>query len=318
MPAHANESTWPSHLRPGAIRFTRASRHYDMTIAFYCDLVALPVVGEFTASFGEDGTIFGLPDTTTQLEIVRAHEPAAVAAFDQLVLYLDHAEAVDAATAPLRAAGLTANPDPHPYWAANGAVIYSDPDGREVVFAPWVYGRDPDPVDQLDARPGAEAPVRVEWYDGDRDALRPLFAEAEDSAEQLDSYIDDGRVLVAWRDWDPVGHLQLVTTSNGTVELKNMAVVHHLRGTGIGRTLVDAALTSAARDGANRMLVATAAADVGNLRFYQRCGFRFAALERDAFTPESGYPEQIVIDGIPLRDRVWLDQPLNPARRGQG
>ena len=169
MPPQANESTSPPHLRPGAIRFARASRHYDMTIAFYRNLVALPVVGEFTASFGEDGTIFGLPDTRTQLEIVRAHEPAA---FDQLVLYLDNAAAVDAATAPLRAAGCTADPDPHPYWAANGAVTYRDPDGREVVFAPWVYGRDPDPVDRPDARQETEAPVRVEWYDGDRVALK--------------------------------------------------------------------------------------------------------------------------------------------------
>jgi GNAT superfamily N-acetyltransferase len=137
-----------------------------------------------------------------------------------------------------------------------------------------------------------------------------LFAEAEDSAVQLDSYIDDGRVLVAWRGTTPVGHLQLVPTGEGTVELKNMAVVERMRGTGIGRTLVETALASAAREGATRMLVATAAADIGNLRFYQRCGFRFASIEHDAFTPDTGYPERIVVDGVPLRDRVWLEQPL--------
>jgi GNAT superfamily N-acetyltransferase len=311
MPAHTDESAWPAQLRPGAVRFGRASRHYDRTIAFYRDLVGLPVVGEFTASFGEDGTIFGLPDTTVQLEIIRAHEPTAGAALDQLVLYLDNTAAVAAATAPMRGVGLTAHPDPHPYWAANGAVIYRDPDGRDVVFAPWVYGRDPDPVDRRDPLPEREAPLRVEWYDGDRDVLRTLFTEAEDSAQQLDSYINDGRVLVAWRGRHPVGHLQLVTNGAGTVELKNMAVVEDLRGTGIGRTLVTAALAAATRDGARRMLVATAAADVGNLRFYQRCGFRFASLERDAFAPETGYPERIMIGGIPLRDRVWLDQTLD-------
>jgi len=30
----------------------------------------------------------------------------------------------------------------HPYWHANGGVTYQDPDGREVVFVSWVYGRD--------------------------------------------------------------------------------------------------------------------------------------------------------------------------------
>jgi hypothetical protein len=57
------------------------------------------------------------------------------------------------------------------------------------------------------------------------------------------------------------------------------------------------------------MIVATAAADVGNLRFYQRQGFRLRSLERDAFTVATGYQDE-VIDGIPLRDRVWLDLAL--------
>src|SRR4051794_1339041 len=139
--------SWPPHLRPGAVRFARTSKNYDETIAFYRDIVGLPVVGEFAGSFGEDGAIFGFPDTRVQLEIVRAHGDAQSGTFDQLVFYLDSAEAVDEATAPLRAAGLAPLDDPHPYWAANGAVMFRDPDGRDVVFAPWVYGRDPDPAE---------------------------------------------------------------------------------------------------------------------------------------------------------------------------
>jgi len=41
-----------------------------------------------------------------------------------------------------------------------------------------------------------------------------------------------------------------------------------------------------------------------NLR--QRLGFRMRAIERDAFSPANGYAAQDV-DGIELRDRVWLD-----------
>jgi hypothetical protein len=29
-------------------------------------------------------------------------------------------------------------------------------------------------------------------------------------------------------------------------------------------------------------------------------------VERDAFTPAQGYPRSIEVDGIELRDRVWL------------
>jgi ribosomal protein S18 acetylase RimI-like enzyme len=305
--ADRDAAGWPAHLHPGAVRFARTSHQYDDTIAFYRDLVGLPVVDEFHASFGEDGTIFGLPNTTVQLEIVRAHEPAAVGTLDQLVLYLHGAAAVDAATSRLAAAGASRT-QPHPYWAANGAVVYQDPDGRDVVFAPWVYGRDPEPAVHAggEVRPDTD----IEWYDGDRARLRHLFVEAEDSTDQLDAYISDGRVLVARRGDEVLGHLQLVQTSDRVTEIKNMAVAAELRGTGIGRRLVDQALVAAGSGGSARVVVAAAAADNGNLRFYQRCGVRFAAIDRDAFTPQTGYPQPIDVDGIPLRDRVWLDQPV--------
>jgi hypothetical protein len=58
-------------------------------------------------------------------------------------------------------------------------------------------------------------------------------------------------------------------------------------------------------------MVATATADVGNLRFYQRCGFRLRSVERDAFTTERGYPAGLESDGIPVRDRVWLDADIS-------
>src|SRR6266567_3399111 len=61
--------------------------------------------------------------------------------------------------------------------------------------------------------------------------------------------------------------------------------------------------------GAGRVLVATSDGEIiGNLRFYQRQGFRMRSVERDAFTPATGYPPGLLIDGIELRDRVWLDR----------
>jgi hypothetical protein len=39
-------------------------------------------------------------------------------------------------------------------------------------------------------------------------------------------------------------------------------------------------------------------------------GFRMLSVERDAFTTSQGYPDGLTIDGIPLRDRVWLSLQL--------
>ncbi len=120
-----HSGAWPAHLRPGALRWARASGHYHDTIAFYRDAVGLPVIGQFTAHSDTD----------------------RAGSFDQLVLYLDNDDAVTAATVPLLEHGFKPDAAPHPYWAANRAVTFHDPDGRGVVFAPWVYGRDADPVD---------------------------------------------------------------------------------------------------------------------------------------------------------------------------
>jgi hypothetical protein len=36
-------------------------------------------------------------------------------------------------------------------------------------------------------------------------------------------------------------------------------------------------------------------------------------IQRDAFTARTGYEPGIVVDGIELRDQVWLDYLLEPA-----
>jgi hypothetical protein len=133
---------WPEHLPVGAVRVGRSSAHYDQAVRFYRDLVGLPVLESFAGSYGEDGTIFGLPDSSVQLEIVRSTALAVgVERVDMLVLYLPDAVAQERLIARMAAAGM-APTSQHPYWQANGGVTYHDPDGREVVFVSWVYGRD--------------------------------------------------------------------------------------------------------------------------------------------------------------------------------
>lgn len=137
--AHST-STWPDGLGSiGALRFARRSAHFEETVGFYRDLVGLPLCATFTESFGSNGAIFGLPRSDLTFEIVEATEPIAVDCHEQLCLYFPDSDAQQKAMAKLVASG--AEPvDSHPYWAATGSVTYRDPDGREVVFAPFVFG----------------------------------------------------------------------------------------------------------------------------------------------------------------------------------
>jgi ribosomal protein S18 acetylase RimI-like enzyme len=83
---------------------------------------------------------------------------------------------------------------------------------------------------------------------------------------------------------------------------------------GTGTALVDAAAAVAARAGCRRFWVVTTNDNVDALRFYQRRGFRIAAVRPGAVDearrtlkpriPPTGFY------GIPLRDEIELDQPL--------
>lgn len=152
---------------------------------------------------------------------------------------------------------------------------------------------------------GARVAVTVEEVRGSRLELLPLFAQADDSPAEISRYIKQGEVLLARRAQQIVGHVQLIPAGDDW-EIKSIAVIEALRGQGIGSFLIRAALERAFSAGAARVLVATATADMNNLRFYQRLGFRMERIERDVFGADRGYPARLEADDIPVRDRVWL------------
>ncbi|HZJ53267.1 MAG TPA: GNAT family N-acetyltransferase [Myxococcaceae bacterium] len=157
--------------------------------------------------------------------------------------------------------------------------------------------------------PDAHA-VRIELHQGSRHDLWPLFELADDSALAIRRYLDLGLVHVALLGGITVGHAQIVPHEVRLWELRSLAVLAPYRERGLGTRLVRRSIGWVRQHGAERLLVATASADLDNLGFYQRLGFRMLRIERDAFTPEGGYPEGLSVRGVPVRDRVWLEMPL--------
>lgn len=132
---------WPKELASiGAVRFGRTYYHYDEAVHFFRDLVGLPLYEQFEGSYGENGSIFGLPSAAFTLELVQGTEPTPVSAYDALCLYFPDQKSQQAAMARLEAAGVKPTTS-HPYWVATGGVTYHDPDGRQLVFAPFIYGK---------------------------------------------------------------------------------------------------------------------------------------------------------------------------------
>lgn len=277
------------------LRIARHTERLDEVVAFYRDGIGLPEIGRFAGHDGYDGVFLDIPGTGAHLELTSggAHGAPAPHPESLLVLYVGDERSRDAIMARLRAGPV----DPaNPYWAEHGRT-FEDPDGFRVVLVAERWTSEPDAL-----------PVAIEPYDDAREKLRELFELAEDSAQQLESYLHAGRVLVARMAGEPVGYVQVTGTERAAeAEIKSIAVRASLQRRGVGRALIKAA-TRLARDAAcSTLVVATAAADIDNLRFYQRLDFRMRSVERDAFTQAAGYRSGLQSDGIEVRDRVWFE-----------
>ncbi|MDT0379757.1 NAD(P)-binding domain-containing protein [Streptomyces sp. DSM 42041] len=130
-----------------AARTARRSHRYAEAVAFYRDVVRLPVV--HLAEDGPDGhgvAVFGLPGTPATFELLPEDRPLPGGRpHEQLVLYFPGRAARDAVVGRLADAGHEPVGQ-NRYWTLNDAVTFRDPDGAELVLAPWVFGAEPPPA----------------------------------------------------------------------------------------------------------------------------------------------------------------------------
>ncbi len=122
------------------MRVARPASDFAAVVAFYGATLGLPVIGSFEDHDGHDGVIFGLPDASRQLEIVRTGETtASPTAEDQLVFYLGSADRVEEVAARMRQAGHEPRVSPNPYWERTAALCFLDPDGYWLVLSPEAW-----------------------------------------------------------------------------------------------------------------------------------------------------------------------------------
>lgn len=116
-----------------------------------------------------------------------------------------------------------------------------------------------------------------------------------------------------------VGAATMRWASGPSCEIVELAIAPEHHGRGLGRRFIAWLLDEARRRGKASALVGTSNASIGNIAFYQKCGFRMHAVRADYFWY---YPEAVVENGIRARDmlvfRYDLRDPAAPARSRTG
>jgi GNAT superfamily N-acetyltransferase len=94
-----------------------------------------------------------------------------------------------------------------------------------------------------------------------------------------------GAMLIAAAQGEAVGTCALIPHGAGTLELAKMTVSEALRGAGLGRALMDAAVATARALGARRLYLESNASLTAAVTLYERTGFRHLAPEERPVSP---------------------------------
>jgi GNAT superfamily N-acetyltransferase len=139
-------------------------------------------------------------------------------------------------------------------------------------------------------------------------ALLPLLRDADEGEERLRAALCDP-AHTAYAATDSAARLgaAVVRWEPAASEILLLAVAPAMRGRGIGRAILAALVAEGRRRGTEALLVGTANCALGNIAFYQRCGFRMDHVRRDYF---AYVQPPISENGIPLIDMIVFRRTL--------
>ena len=141
--------------------------------------------------------------------------------------------------------------------------------------------------------------------------LVPILLLAEPSEPSLRwslRHLSDA-VYQAERDGQVVG-AATVRWDDEPCEIVELGIAPSEQGKGRGRAFVEWLLDEGRRRRKKAMIVGTRNSSIGNLAFYQKCGFRMDHVRADYFWY---YDETPVENGIPTRDLVVFRYDFNPS-----
>jgi ribosomal protein S18 acetylase RimI-like enzyme len=135
-----------------------------------------------------------------------------------------------------------------------------------------------------------------------------LLMLADPSRERIQAYLANGMCYQASLDGEIIGAFVLVAKSLDLVELINIAICERFHGQGLGKELLQAAISIARGKGFQELEVGTGNSSLSQLGLYQKAGFRIVGIDKDFFL--RNYDTEIIENGIKCLDMLRLTMRL--------
>ncbi|HAS41266.1 MAG TPA: GNAT family N-acetyltransferase [Microscillaceae bacterium] len=132
-----------------------------------------------------------------------------------------------------------------------------------------------------------------------------LLLMADPDQQKIDTYLRQGQLYLAKTAEDElVGACVVQEIAPKQWEILNIAVSQHYHNQGIGQQIMAQVVAQARLMQIQQLWVATANSSIGQLAFYQKCGFEMQAIVHNFFVEY--YPEPIIENGIVAKHQVRL------------
>ncbi|TDL34951.1 GNAT family N-acetyltransferase [Jeotgalibacillus sp. S-D1] len=137
-----------------------------------------------------------------------------------------------------------------------------------------------------------------------------LLKLADDDEQAIQSYLYNGTLYsIHWNNAS-VGVVLLQSGANSDLEIKNIALEEAFRAKGIGKVVLQLVVDLAKSSSYKTVRVGTANCSIGNIIFYQKCGFRMKEIKRDFF---AGYNPSVIENGIIGLDMIVFQMDLDKS-----
>ncbi|OJJ18164.1 hypothetical protein BKI52_25375 [marine bacterium AO1-C] len=132
-----------------------------------------------------------------------------------------------------------------------------------------------------------------------------LLLTADPDLQKIKNYLEQGRLYLAkTTTGEVVGACVVQEIAKQEWEVLNIAIDERYQNHGLGQQIIAEIVAQMRAQEAKRLWVATANSSIGQLAFYQKCGFEMHTIVHDFFIEH--YAEPIIENGIMAKHQIRL------------